>query len=629
MGCFACFAGLTNSSRASADAAREQKAEPTAGNASSTLLPPPPPVSVPPRPIEKKVVTPAADEHLRANLSNHYEANFICAPPTLRPLPIVVVTGFLGSGKTTLLQRLMSAKGNLRVAAVVHDLAQLNVDVEVLARSQEKKMRRADVATGATGDGAMVGLSGCACCPGFEGTLAQVVKNSLREGVDQGLLDYVCLETSGAADPRRLVALLEKRFGPTSRARLDRVVALVDADQFVGSGAGWDAPPEAQTWEGQVQRAQLECADVVVLNKIDLLDEAAIQVAKVRLQELCPQAKVLACSYGNVALVELLEVRDAASAGAGAISHEASAANYVVSEDLEPKRGPARAAKAPNVVARSGKLRLKAAFANPDHSDTCPVIEWFGEEPVSLSRLQVFLAEQLPQWSRWFRRGKGTLWVAEDSATRWEWQASGRLRYSAQRLHEGFGGASGYNGLVLIFGPGFPQEEAAKVRAALDTLLVPPPAFEAGAATRQRELLRQELLAGEPSFELVDEPPERTRSGSEVLRFRLTGRSRFSIPMSQDLRGPGYDVDVDGMNEELAALICMRQDGLFLGTGGGADPLTHRPCVSLLWPLRLTQDDDGSASLRLLQQVLAAARGEANTLLTRYFANVVSCQCGR
>lgn len=561
---------------------------------------------------------------LRANLSAHYEANFLCAPTTPRPLPIVVVTGFLGSGKTTLLQRLMAERGNLRVAAVVHDLAELNVDARLLVQS-EKSMRRADVARM---DGAVVPLSGCACCPKFERLLADIVKASLREGIDQGLLDYVCLETSGSADPRRLIGLLERRFGATARARLDRVVALVDADQFVGCGMLKDIHPEAEPWEASVQRVQLACADVVVLNKVDLLDAAACEAARARLHELCPHARILSCSFGTVALAELLEVTETPSAGNGVISHEAPSSTWMVSTELEPKPRSAAAPGYTSVVA-PGSKGLVAAFDNHGVGSSCCVVEWSADRPVWLGRLQGLLAEGLPACSAWLRRGKGTLWVAEDSSARWEWQVSGRLRYSAQRIIEGFGGAAPRSELVLIFSPGFRRADEEKVRLALDELLEPIPRLGADVLMAQKEAMAK-VLAAVPVCEVVG-PPQELRASDrelEVLRFRLAGRAKFGIPQNIDLTAPPYEVDVDSMNKELAALVNMMQGGLFVGVGEGVDVATGRVCCALLWPLRV-QTKDEEAAIQLFEEMLQVVGAEADVLLLRYFAHVTSCRCGQ
>merc|ERR1719195_1575752 len=131
----------------------------------------------------------------------------------------------------------MSERANLRVAAAAHDLAtNINVDAQLLAKTPAPVASR---------DGAVVSLNGCGCCDDFETAIKAAIKSALREGVDAGMLDYLLLETSGAADPRRLVTALEKNFGPCTRARLDRVVAVVDADQAALGGKSWLVKPDS------------------------------------------------------------------------------------------------------------------------------------------------------------------------------------------------------------------------------------------------------------------------------------------------------------------------------------------------------------------------------------------------
>ena len=127
---------------------------------------------------------------MRCNMCAHHEKLlFDVAAP--RPLPIVVVTGFLGSGKTTLMERIMLERGNLRVAAVAHDLATINVDASFLA--SEKSLRRAPASV----DGAVAELNGCACCPDIDAELKRIVKSSLTDGVDQGAccMSVLCMQS--------------------------------------------------------------------------------------------------------------------------------------------------------------------------------------------------------------------------------------------------------------------------------------------------------------------------------------------------------------------------------------------------------------------------------------------------
>jgi len=551
---------------------------------------------------------------LSVNLCAFHEENIVFAPAAPRPLPIIVVTGFLGSGKTTLLERLLSERANLRVAAAAHDLAEnINVDAQLLAAAP---------APVASSDGAVVSLNGCGCCEDFEAAIKVAVRSALREGVDTGRLDYLLLETSGAADPRRLVAALEQNFGPCTRARLDRVVAVVDADQAALGGKSWLVKPGSN--EEQVQLAQLTCADVVLLNKVDLVAPEALATAATRITEICPHARVLQCQFCEVPLVDILEVT-AVQPELGQMTHEAVPAAWVVPQDLEPRRRLAATAET------STKLQL-APLAR--HIASHRVVEWHAEaQPVYLMRLQELLTKKLPACQERLRRGKGLLWVAEDASARWEWQLSGRLRYNCRREADSFRGTAAWSCLVLIFASGVSDTEVQSLEHELATLTQPPPVV----ATAQNQEAAEAIVSCSPGFETLGPPlPQAGARGvsetvpppqDNMIRFRLTGRSFFKIPLEVDLSDPPYRIDLDAMNQELARSISSAQGGSFLAVGCGS-ATNGSTCAALLWPIEA--DDAGAAGPAiLLFSLLATLSREAPPLLRRSFAHVTSCQCGQ
>mmetsp|Transcript_100930 Transcript_100930/g.200494 ORF Transcript_100930/g.200494 Transcript_100930/m.200494 type:complete len:558 (+) Transcript_100930:87-1760(+) len=551
---------------------------------------------------------------LSVNLCAFHEENIVFAPAVPLPLPIIVVTGFLGSGKTTLLERLLSERANLRVAAAAHDLAaNINVDAQLLTETPVPV---------ANSDGAVVSLNGCGCCDDFEAAIKIAVRSALREGVDAGRLDYLLLETSGAADPRRLVAALEQNFGPCTRARLDRVVAVIDADQATLGGKSWLAKPSSN--EEHVQLAQLSCADVVLLNKVDLVTPEALAVAATRIAEICPRARVLQCRFCEVPLAEILEVT-ALQPELGQMTHEAVPAAWVVPQDLEPRQRLATTAET------NAKLPL-APLAR--HIASHRVVEWRAEaQPVYLTRLQELLAKRLPVCQEQLRRGKGLLWVAEDACARWEWQLSGRLRYSCRREADSFRGTAAWSCLVLIFVAGVSNAEVQTVEDALATLTQPPPVVSAA----QSQEVAESIASCSPGFEILRPPLPlaRVRGVAEtevpednVIRFRLTGRSFFNIPLEVDLNDPPYRIDIDAMNWELARTVSSAQGSSFLAVGCGSASDGSDACTALLWPIGV--DDVGSEGPSiLLFSLLATLSREAPLLLRRSFGHVTSCQCGQ
>lgn len=183
------------------------------------------------------------------NMCVSFENRCLGYTATKPKLPLLLVTGFLGSGKTTLLRHLLCNKSNLRVAVLVNELGTIDIDGELLK---------------STDNNAGLGIcsqeltNGCLCCH---------VKDDLRRAVLAVLerretVDYLVIETSGAADPRPVAATLAQL------CRLDLLVTIVD-----GTAA-------AEQAEMALFRHQLGAADLVLLNKSDLLEEAAAKAAE-------------------------------------------------------------------------------------------------------------------------------------------------------------------------------------------------------------------------------------------------------------------------------------------------------------------------------------------------------------
>ena len=196
-------------------------------------------------------------------------------------LPLLLVTGFLGSGKTTLLRHLLQNRANLRLAVLVNELGTVDVDGELL-KSKDHNAGLGICTQELT--------NGCLCCS---------VKDDLRQAVLSVLerrdaVDYLIVETSGAADPRPVAASLH------ALCRLDLVVALVDAS----SGAAALQTPLAQ--------AQVAAADMVLLTKTDLVSEAQAAEAEAAVALYCPKPG-RHVQHGRVPPEELMDIHVASA----------------------------------------------------------------------------------------------------------------------------------------------------------------------------------------------------------------------------------------------------------------------------------------------------------------------------
>lgn len=268
-----------------------------------------------------------------------HEERMLASTRRRLPVPVLLVSGALGAGKTTLLNHILQNKLNLRVTCLVNDLAALNIDADVLVQRDAAAR--------------MVRLSNGCACHTLVGDLEAGMWQVLQEVDGADRVDYVVIETSGVvADPSSIILSLERRFGKMTRARLDGVALLVDADvlfhelsmatvhplpvddQRGYNGDNEGGPSASEAAATMVREANaalwsaLQYADIVLLNKLDLLGGGASTEAK-RLRQLleraAPWAQIIGSEHGKVPLQLLLNVEYARSVGSGgAPGHEAA-----------------------------------------------------------------------------------------------------------------------------------------------------------------------------------------------------------------------------------------------------------------------------------------------------------------
>ena len=165
------------------------------------------------------------------------------------PIPVTILTGFLGAGKTTLLNRILNGNHGLRVAVLVNDFGSINIDAELIVGVESNVISLA---------------SGCICC---------TIRDDLVETVLQTLNrperpECILLEASGVAQPYG-IALAFNNPSLRDRIRLDSILCVVDAEQVF-------AAPEMM----ELKISQMACADMVILNKVDLADSD--QIARIK-----------------------------------------------------------------------------------------------------------------------------------------------------------------------------------------------------------------------------------------------------------------------------------------------------------------------------------------------------------
>lgn len=194
-----------------------------------------------------------------------------------RGMPVTIITGFLGSGKTTLLNQILQNKQDLKVAILVNEFGDINIDSQLLVSLEED----------------MVELSnGCICCTINEGLVDAVYRVLEREDC----IDYLVIETTGIADPLP-IALTFLGTELRELTRLDSILTMVDAETFT---------PEH--FESEAALKQVAYGDIILLNKTDRVDNQKLEELESYLRTVKQGARTIHCQYGQVPLPLILDV---------------------------------------------------------------------------------------------------------------------------------------------------------------------------------------------------------------------------------------------------------------------------------------------------------------------------------
>ena len=192
-------------------------------------------------------------------------------------IPVTVLTGYLGAGKTTLLNRILSEPHGKRYAVIVNEFGEIGIDNELVVGADEEVFEM---------------NNGCICCT-VRGDLIRIMEGLMKR---KGRFDAIILETTGLADPAPVAQTFFVDEDVQKNARLDAVVTVADAKWL--SSRLRDAP-EAKN--------QIAFADVIILNKIDLVSEAELREVEGRIRAINPYAKLHKTTKCQVPLDAVLE----------------------------------------------------------------------------------------------------------------------------------------------------------------------------------------------------------------------------------------------------------------------------------------------------------------------------------
>ncbi len=289
-----------------------------------------------------------------------------------RGMPVTIITGFLGSGKTTLLNQILHNKEDLKVAVLVNEFGDINIDSQLLISTDDDMMELSN---------------GCICCTINDGLVDAVYRILERDE----RIDYMVIETTGVADPLPIVLTF---LGTELRdfTNIDSILTLIDAETF-----------NSEHFQSEAALKQITYGDIILLNKTDLVGEEKLVELESFIKETRVGAKILRTSYGEVALPLILDVdltpKDEYSSLIEEDSHEHHHHHHDHDHDHEHHHH----------------------HSNHLENDGFVSISFQSDRPFDVHKFETFLNEKMPEN---VFRAKGILWFS-DSELRHIFQLSG------------------------------------------------------------------------------------------------------------------------------------------------------------------------------------------------------------
>ncbi len=221
-----------------------------------------------------------------------------------KKIPVTLLTGYLGAGKTTLLNYVLGNQKGYKVAVIVNDIGEVNIDASLIENNGIVNQK----------DDNLVPLSnGCICC-----TLKTDLMNQLIELAESGKFNYILIEASGICEPLPIaqsITALEDESNPDFPhvVRLDNIVTVVDAKRMYDEFMNGEALHKENLDDDDIENLliqQIEFCNTIVLNKVDMISEKDKLEVEAVIRSLQKEAKIVECNYGHVELEEIFDTHN-------------------------------------------------------------------------------------------------------------------------------------------------------------------------------------------------------------------------------------------------------------------------------------------------------------------------------